>query len=73
MPDEFTLNSQLNNINSMWKLITMIVERTSKMKSMHVFTVEILDCQKLYELFEILFSEREILTRFLKYPELMNK
>ena len=72
-PDEFMLNNDFNNTNQIWSLITMIVEQTSKQKSIHVFTFDILDSQPLFSLFEIFFREKQVLTRFQNSPELMNK
>lgn len=72
-PDEFTLNNDFNNVNQLWQLITMIVEQTSKQKSIHVFTFDILGSQQLFNLFETFFKEKQILIRFQNFPELMNK
>jgi hypothetical protein len=72
-PDEFALNNDFNNTNQLWLLITMIVEQTSKQKSIHVFTCDILDSQQLFSLFETFFKEKQILAHFQNRPDLMNK
>ena len=51
----------------------MIIEQTSKHKSIHVFTVDILDNKNLRLVFDTLFKEKQILSRFANRPDLFNK
>lgn len=64
VPDEFSLNNDFNSTNQLWSLITMIIEQTSKHRSIHVFTFDIVDSQQLFCLLDSFFKERQILTRF---------